>query len=110
MIAEREKLEDFDVRLEFMYNYRDYENDRYQARERFSKEVSKRTNLRDVGKLLDKFILDDKAEMFHHYTPKEDLGALPPSAKRDVDSRSLHWSAMLFQEVDPLIPRKSILF
>lgn len=37
-------------RVEFMYNYLDFYNDRHTVRERFVKEINKKTTLEDVGK------------------------------------------------------------
>jgi len=36
-----------------MYNYLDYDNDRVRIRERFIKEMNKKTTLKDIGELLD---------------------------------------------------------
>jgi hypothetical protein len=45
-----------------MYNYLDYDSNRHQLRERFAKEMHKKTSLKDVGEKLDEFILDSKAK------------------------------------------------
>ena len=44
-----------------MYNYLDYKNDRHRVRERFLKEMNKKTTIQDVGYLLDELVLDSKA-------------------------------------------------
>jgi hypothetical protein len=44
-----------------MYNYLDFKNDRYRVRERFVRHLNKKTTIEDVGTLLDKFVLDSKA-------------------------------------------------
>jgi hypothetical protein len=52
-----------------MYNYLDYDSNRHQLRERFAKEMHKKTSLKDVGEKLDEFILDSKAKTakyWHH--------------------------------------------
>jgi hypothetical protein len=49
-------------RMEFMYNYFDYDNDRAHVRRRLLDEESKKTTLKDIGELLDKFLLDERAE------------------------------------------------
>ena len=56
-------------RAEHMYNYFDYDNDRSRVRKRFLEEMDKRTTLKDIGEMLDKFILDEKAESFIYYDP-----------------------------------------
>lgn len=48
-------------RAEFMYNYLDYDNDRSAVRQRFTKNYNKKASLRDIGELLDKLVLDEKA-------------------------------------------------
>jgi hypothetical protein len=45
-----------------MYNYIDYDNDRARVRNRLMKEAHKKTTLKDIGELLDKFLLDERAE------------------------------------------------
>jgi len=44
-----------------MYNYLDYESDRVRVRERFLKEMNKKTTLEDIGRMLDKLLVDEKA-------------------------------------------------
>ena len=50
------------TRAEFMYNFADYENDRARVRQRLMDEQSKRTTLKDIGEMLDKFIIDERGE------------------------------------------------
>jgi hypothetical protein len=45
-----------------MYNYMDYNNDRARVRDRFMKEMNKKTTLEDIGRELDKMLIDEKAE------------------------------------------------
>lgn len=44
-----------------MYNYLDFDHDRAKVRNRFLKEMNKRTTLKDIGETLDKLIYDSKA-------------------------------------------------
>jgi hypothetical protein len=44
-----------------MYSYYDYDNDRTRVRERFLKEMNRKTTLKDIGEALDKLVLDEKA-------------------------------------------------
>ncbi len=46
-----------------MFNYEDYDNDRMKVRKRFIDEINKKTTLEDIGKALDKFIVDEKGDM-----------------------------------------------
>jgi hypothetical protein len=52
-----------------MYSYLDFYNDRHACRERFVKEINKKTTLEDVGKQLDKFVLDSKASLDDLFVP-----------------------------------------
>lgn len=48
-------------RVEYMYNYMDYESDRLRIRERFARHCNKKTTIEDIGELLDELTLDSKA-------------------------------------------------
>ena len=56
-------------RVEFMYNYLDFKNDRHRMRQRFMKEINKKTTIEDIGGLLDKFTLDSKANAADYFDP-----------------------------------------
>jgi hypothetical protein len=60
-------------RVEFMYNYLDFYNDRHTVRERFVNEINKKTTLEDVGKQLDKFVLDSKASLDDLFVPEKHI-------------------------------------
>jgi len=73
-LEERSNLADqwdehIEPRVEFMYNYLDFYNDRHKVRERFVKEINKKTTLEDVGNQLDKFVLDSKASLDKLFVP-----------------------------------------
>jgi len=55
-----------------MYNYADLENDRHRVRERFVKHMNRKTTLEDIGVLLDKWVLDSKANT-EHFHPEHHL-------------------------------------
>ena len=56
-----------DAKIEYMYNYLDFDNDRARVRTRFLKEMNKRTTLKDIGETLDKLIYDSKAATWSQY-------------------------------------------
>jgi len=58
-------------RLDFMYTYLDYRNDRARVRQKFVSEMNKKATLEDIGGLLDKFVLDSKAGTGIYYDPKK---------------------------------------
>jgi hypothetical protein len=80
-------------RAEFMYSYLDYDNDRSIVRDRFVKEMNKKTTLKDIAETLDKLILDEKAEGAEYYNPATDY--TPSTLKKDVTSYDLSWSGVL---------------
>ena len=57
-------------RVEFMYDYLDFDNDRARVRSRFMTEMHKKTTVKDIGEKLDEFILDSKAAI----APYWDMG------------------------------------
>ena len=67
LAAERDYAEKHDEwmkpRIEYMYNYFDYDHDRTVIREKFLMEMHKKTTVKDIGEKLDEFILDSKADV-----------------------------------------------
>lgn len=92
-------------RAEFMYNYMDYDNDRANVRERLVKNINKKTTLKDIGELLDKFLLDERAESLK-YTDNSKNGQdlLVKSAAKDFTNLDLTWTGRIFKDMDPLKP------
>lgn len=90
-------------RLEFMYDYFDFDNDRTRVRDRFIKEINKKTTLKDIGEALDKFLVDEKAKgLGYHDLTKDDEPV--PSASKDTTSFELSWTGRIFKDMDPLKP------
>ena len=67
------KLEDerMNAKLDFMYNYLDFDNDRAQVRTKFLLEMNKRTTLADIGETLDDLVIDSKAKNSQFYNLAE---------------------------------------
>lgn len=63
-----------------MYNYLDFYNDRHKVRERFVNEINKKTTLEDIGKRLDKFVLDSKASLGDLFVPEKHITEQPHAA------------------------------
>jgi hypothetical protein len=99
------KFEDREIthRLEYMYNYFDYRNDRHRVRERFVKHMNKKTTLGDVGALLDKWVLDNKAST-EHFHPEVHLLEQPARAKKDVKEDQLYWSSSFLKDMEGTKP------
>lgn len=73
-----------------MYNYLDYDNDRYVVRKKFLDEMNKKTTLKDIGDSLDKFIVDEKAANFRFWDQTKDETI--KSAAKDTNSFELTWT------------------
>lgn len=90
-------------RIEFMYSYADTENDRHRVRERFFKHMNRKTTLEDIGLLLDKWVLDSKANT-EFFSPEHHLNEQPASAATDVGSDRLYWNYSFLARDDPTKP------
>lgn len=84
------------LRADFMYDYLDFDNDRYAVRRRFIDEMHKKTTLKDIGEKIDKFIIDEKAEGFKHW----DLSEIDDikSSKKDFTSYEATWAGKILKE------------
>ena len=89
-----------------MYNYMDYDNDRVRVRQRFLKEMDKRVTLKDIGEMLDKFIIDEKAEGLQYYDPT--IKETVKETMQDHNSFEMTWSGRLMKSRDPLTTCKLI--
>jgi hypothetical protein len=58
-------------KLDYMYNYLDFDHDRAVVRNKFLNEMNKRTTLADIGESLDKLVTDSKAASWKHYDLRE---------------------------------------
>lgn len=54
-------------KIEYMYNYLDFDHERETVRRKFLQEMNKRTTLEDIGESLDKLVIDSKAANWKHY-------------------------------------------
>lgn len=75
-----------DAKIEYMYNYLDFDHDRARVRTRFLKEMNKRTTLKDIGETLDKLIYDSKAATWSQYDVTKDWNKKPERSERDYSS------------------------
>ena len=51
-------------KLDYMYDYLDYDHDRAKVRNKYIKSMHKKTSLQDIGETLDELVIDNKAK--HH--------------------------------------------
>ena len=64
-MEEEDNAEEYDRwikrRVEYMYDYIDFDNERVNVRTRFLNEMHKKTTMQDIGEKLDEFIYSSKA-------------------------------------------------
>jgi|DEB0MinimDraft_12_1074336.scaffolds.fasta_scaffold44232_3 hypothetical protein len=60
-----------EAKLDYMYNYLDFDNDRSKVRNKFLMEMNKRATLEDIGETLDELVIDAKAKNWKHYNLAE---------------------------------------
>jgi len=91
-------------RVEFMYSYMDYDNDRYDVRKRFASHINKKTSLEDVGRMLDRIVLDSKARIGDYFRPEHHLLEQPDAAVQDLTSDDLNWDQTFLTKVESNVP------
>jgi len=57
-------------RVEFMYDYLDFDHERRHVRQRFLNEMHKKTTLQDIGEKLDEFTWSSKAAVMENWDDK----------------------------------------
>lgn len=82
---------DMKERVEMMYSYDDISNDRHILRNRFIREMNKKTTLRDIGAKLDEFILDSKANQAEFFQLDKTPFEAPNAATRDQTTADFDW-------------------
>ena len=91
-------------KIEYMYNYLDFDNERQDVRNKFLKEMNKRTTLADIGESLDKLVTESKAANWKHYNLAEHWNSEPERPKRDYHSDDFKWSGKILRMMDPKHP------
>jgi len=72
-------------RVDFMYNYLDFDNDRSRVREKFINEMHKKTTIKDIGAKLDEFVLSSKAAVAQYFDYGKHVLEQPEIATKDKD-------------------------
>lgn len=72
-------------RVEFMYNYLDFDNERHAIRNRFLHEMNKKTTVKDIGEKLDEFTWSSKSAtmMAGYWHNNKHILEQPLSATKD---------------------------
>ena len=91
-------------RVDFMYNYLDYDNDRYRLREKFAHEMHKKTTLKDVGEKLDEFILESKANTMDYWDPAKHILEQPEKGTKNIDAAEFDWKERMLKSFEPTKP------
>lgn len=88
-----------------MFSYGDYNNDRTEIRNRFMKQMHKKTTLKDIGADLDEMVLMSKAKKTQeHYDPRFDRDLEVNVAKEDFTSHDFSWLRSMDLDNDPREP------
>jgi small subunit ribosomal protein S9 len=91
-------------KLDFMYNYADFDNDRITMRTKFLKEMNKKTSLKDIGETLDDLVLDNKAKNWKYYNVTKNHKDGSKRAEQDFTSEDFSWSGRVMKMTDPKAP------
>ena len=83
-----------------MYNYLDYESDRYRIRERFARHCNQKTTIEDIGELLDELTLDSKARDPESFQAQHHLLEQPSLGERDITEKNLYWYDNMMGSLD----------
>lgn len=91
-------------RIDFMYNFFDFDSDRTVIRQKFAAEMHKKTTLKDIGEALDEFIYDSKAYAGGNFDAAQHALEQPFSATQDRSQRHFDWTEQIANAFDPLKP------
>jgi len=72
-------------KIDFMFNYLDFESDRDQTRAKFANEMHRKSTIEDIGGILDVLTLDSKAKVADYWDDKKHLCEEPLAAQKDFD-------------------------
>mmetsp|Transcript_6919 Transcript_6919/g.9583 ORF Transcript_6919/g.9583 Transcript_6919/m.9583 type:complete len:154 (-) Transcript_6919:892-1353(-) len=86
---ESQIADDYDAwmsnRVDYMYNYLDFDNDRTGIRNKFLNEMHKKTTVKDIGEKLDEFVLSSKAAVSEYWDLGKHPLEEPRSPQKDFD-------------------------
>ena len=98
---ENERIEG---KLDYMYDFLDYDYDRAHVRNKYLKSMHKKTSLADIGEKLDELVYDSKAKNLNHYEFREDFKKHSKKATTDYTSNDFKWSGRVLKMTDPKAP------
>lgn len=91
-------------RVEYMYDYMDFDNQRKNVRERFLNEMHKKTTLKDIGEKLDEFTYSSKAAIMDNWDDKTHILEQPVQAQKDKSDKDFDWYSSIIASFDPRTP------
>lgn len=92
------------AKLDFMYNYGDFDTDRAEVRTKFLTEMNKRTTLQDISESLDQMVINDKGRLNKYYKLNEHHNVKAKRAGKDFTSDDFKWSGRILKNQDPKTP------
>jgi len=108
-VAEEDSIAaDYDAwitpRVEFMYNYLDFDNDRAKVRNKFLEQMHKKTTIRNIGEKLDEYIISSKATIVENWDDSKHILEQPLSPLKDKDQTDFDWYENIVKTFDPKKP------
>jgi len=91
-------------RVEFMYDYMDFDNDRTRVRTKFLNEMHKKTTVRDIGEKLDEFVLSSKASIADSWDMGKHILEEPKAPTKDRNQADFDWYESIVKTFDPKQP------
>lgn len=85
-------------KLDYMYDYLDYDHDRAKVRGKFLGEMNKKPSLADIGETLDKLHYESKAFNWKHYKLNEHHNVLPKEPFKKYNAEWFKWSGRLLHD------------
>ena len=108
LAEERSYAEEYDAwlsnRVEFMYDFLDFDTERHRIRNKFLQEMHKKTTLKDIGEKLDEFIFSSKAAVAETWDLGRHVLEQPLSPQKDKDEGDYDWYANIVKSFDPQRP------
>jgi len=80
-----------ETRVSFMYDNLDYDNERFEVREKFLTEMHKKTTVQDIGEMLDEFKYSSKAAIVDYWDHSQHILEEPIAPAQDKDQDEFDW-------------------
>lgn len=91
-------------KIDFMFNYLDFESDRDRTRQRFNQEMHRKSTIEDIGGILDVLTLDSKAKVADYWDSSKHIAEQPLAAQKDLDSKQFDFMDQHLASLEPIQP------